>query len=89
MSFTIDMLDRAREAARSSRQIGVVEVQGARAGWLALQAGTAAGADVILIPEIPCDLDAIAEHLSKKISVARPYGLVVVAEGIDLGGYRI
>ncbi len=86
MSFTIDMLDRAREAARSSRQIGVVEVQGARAGWLALQAGTAAGADVILIPEIPFDLDAIAEHLSKKISAARPYGLVVVAEGIDLSG---
>ena len=52
LSFTIEMLDRAREAARASRQIGVVEVQGEQAGWLALQAGVAAGADVILIPEL-------------------------------------
>ena len=61
LSFTIEMLDRAREAARSSRQIGVVEVQGEQAGWLALQAGIAAGADAILIPELPVDLDAVAE----------------------------
>ena len=84
LSFTIEMLDRAREAARSSRQIAVVEVQGEQAGWLALQAGTAAGADVILIPELPIDLDAVAEHLRGKMSVERPFGLVVVAEGIGL-----
>ena len=84
LSFTIEMLDRVREAARSSRQIGVVEVQGEQAGWLALQAGIAAGADVILIPELPIDLDAVAEHLRGKMSVERPFGLVVVAEGIEL-----
>ena len=84
LSFTIEMLDRAREAARSSRQIGVVEVQGEQAGWLALQAGTAAGADAILIPELPVDIDAVAEHLRGKMSVTRPFGLVVVAEGIEL-----
>jgi 6-phosphofructokinase 1 len=84
LSFTIEMLDRAREAARSSRQIGVVEVPGEQAGWLALQAGFAAGADVILIPELPIDLDAVAEYLRGKMSVERPFGLVVVAEGIGL-----
>ncbi len=84
LSFTIEMLDRVREAARSSRQIGVVEVQGEQAGWLALQAGIAAGADVILIPELPIDLDAVAEYLRGKMSVERPFGLVVVAEGIEL-----
>lgn len=84
LSFTIEMLDRMREAARSSRQIGVVEVQGEQAGWLALQAGIAAGADVILIPELPIDLDAVAEYLRGKISAERPFGLVVVAEGIEL-----
>ena len=84
LSFTIEMLDRVREAARSSRQIGVVEVQGEQAGWLALQAGIAAGADVILIPELPIDLDAVAEYLRGKMSIERPFGLVVVAEGIEL-----
>jgi 6-phosphofructokinase 1 len=84
LSFTIEMLDRVREAARSSRQIGVVEVQGEQAGWLALQAGIAAGADVILTPELPVDIDAVAEHLRGKMSVTRPFGLVVVAEGIEL-----
>jgi len=84
LSFTIEMLDRAREAARSSRQIGVVEVQGEQAGWLALQAGIAAGADVILIPELPIDIDAVAEYLRGKMNSERPFGLVVVAEGIGL-----
>ena len=84
LSFTIEMLDRAREAAVASRQIAVVEVQGEQAGWLALQAGTAASADVILIPELPVDLDAAAEHLRGKMTFERPCGLVVVAEGVDL-----
>jgi len=84
LSFTIEMLDRVREAARSSGHIGVVEVQGEQAGWLALQAGIAAGADVILIPELAVDLDAVAEYLRGKMSAARPFGLVVVAEGIEL-----
>jgi 6-phosphofructokinase 1 len=84
LSFTIEMLDRAREAARSARQIGVVEVQGEHAGWLALQAGIAAGADAILIPELPNDIDAVAEYLRAKMNGERPFGLVVVAEGIGL-----
>ena len=84
LGFTIEMLDRAREAARSSRQIAIVEVQGEQAGWLALQAGTAAGADAILIPELPVDFDAVAEHLRGKMSAERPFGLVVVAEGTGL-----
>jgi 6-phosphofructokinase 1 len=84
LSFTIEMLDRVREAARSSGQMGVVEVQGEQAGWLALQAGIAACADVILIPEFPIDLDAVAEYLRGKMSSQRPSGLVVVAEGVDL-----
>ena len=84
LSFTIEMLDRVREAASSSGQIGVVEVQGEQAGWLALQAGMAACADVILIPELPIDLDAVAEHLRGKMSGPRPSALVVVAEGVEL-----
>jgi len=81
LSFTIEMLDRARQAAQSARKIAVVEVLGEQAGWIALQAGIAVRADAVLIPEIPCDLKNVAGKLKDKISPRRPYGLVVVAEG--------
>lgn len=81
LSFTIEMLDKARQAAQAARKIAVVEVLGAQAGWLALQAGIAACADAVLIPEIPCDLKVVAASLREKITPRRPYGLVVVAEG--------
>jgi len=86
LSFTIEMLDRIHQAAKSARRIGVVEVPGEHSGWLALQAGIAVVADAILIPEIPCDLRAVAAKLKEKMSVGRPYGLVVVAEGAKLPG---
>ena len=82
LSFTIEMLDRAREAAKSARKIAVVEVLGEQSGWVALQAGIAAGADAVLIPEIPCDMQAVAAQLKEKVTARRPYGLVVVAEGV-------
>jgi 6-phosphofructokinase 1 len=81
LSFTIEMLDRVRQAAQSARKIGVVEVLGDQAGWLALQAGIAVCADAVLIPEIPGDLQAVAARLQDKVTVRRPWGLVVVAEG--------
>ena len=81
LTFTIEMLDRARQAAQSARKIAVVEVQGEQAGWIALQAGIAACADVIMIPEIPVDLKNVAGRLKDKMSPRRPYGLVVVAQG--------
>jgi 6-phosphofructokinase 1 len=59
-------------------------LKGEQSGWLALQAGVAVVADAILIPEIPCDLRAVAANLKDKMSLSRPYGLVVVAEGARL-----
>ena len=67
LSFTIEMLDRARQAAQSARKIAVVEVLGEQAGWLALQAGIAVCADAVLIPEIPCDLKMVAARLKDKM----------------------
>ncbi|MEI7900644.1 MAG: 6-phosphofructokinase [bacterium] len=81
LNTTIEMLDKARQAAKSARKIAVVEVMGGQAGWLALQAGIAAGADVVLIPENPCDLRKVAARLKEKMTAGRRYGLVVVAEG--------
>ena len=56
LSITIEMLNKAYQAARSARKIAVVEVLGEQAGWIALQAGIAVRADAVLMPEIPCDL---------------------------------
>jgi ATP-dependent phosphofructokinase / diphosphate-dependent phosphofructokinase len=81
LSFTIEMLDRAMGAAKSAQKIGVIEVLGAKSGWLALQSATAVLADAVVLPEFPCDVKKLAEHLKSKINRERPYGLVVVAEG--------
>jgi 6-phosphofructokinase len=81
LTLNIEMLDRARKAAQAARKIAVVEVMGEQAGWLALQSGIAVSADAILIPEIPTDLKKLADKLKEKISLSRPYGLVVVAQG--------
>lgn len=84
LTLTIEMLDRARKAAQSARKIAVVEVMGEQAGWLALQSGIAVSADAILIPEMPMDLKNLAARLKEKISLSRPYGLVVVAQGAKI-----
>ena len=84
LSFTIEMLDKARQAAQAARKIAVVEVLGEQAGWLALQAGIAVCADAILITEIPADLPIVEAKLKDKVSPWRPYGLVVVAQGAKL-----
>src|SRR5512139_4253511 len=81
LSFTVDMLERVRQAAGATRKIGVVEVLGEHAGWLALQAGIAVCADAVLTPEIPYDLSQVAEKLRERIAAGRTSGLVVVAEG--------
>ena len=84
LTFTIDMLDRARLAAKAAHKIAVVEVQGEEAGWIALQAGIAVAADAVLIPEIPVDLMQVATHLKARMSGKKSWGLVVVAQGAKI-----
>ena len=84
LTFTIEMLDRARLAAKAAHKIAVVEVQGEEAGWIALQAGIAVAADAVLIPEIPVDLQHVATHLKNKMVGKKSWGLVVVAQGAKI-----
>ena len=90
LSYATETLDRARQAAQSARKIGVVEVLGEHAGWLALQAGIAVCADAVFIPEIPYDLAKVAANVQRKLKAAgRHSGLVVVAEGATpLAGHQ-
>lgn len=78
VSFATECIDRLHSTAEAHRRIIVVEVMGRYAGWIALNAGIAGRADAILIPEIPYDIQKLADH----IRIAnRPYSIVVVAEG--------
>ncbi len=85
LSIATEALDRLHTTANSHRRIIVMEVMGHHAGWLALHAGIAGGADVILIPEIPYREEVVAECLQDRIRKGKPYSIVVVAEGIQKG----
>ena len=81
LSHTAETLDRIRTAAHDVGRLAVVEVPGQHAGWLALQSGIAAFADVVLLPEIPFKIQKIAETLLERRKSGRLSSLVVVAEG--------
>ncbi len=77
-----EALDRLQPTAASHSRVMVIEVMGRDAGHIALAAGIAGGADVILIPEIPYQLEAVGEHLARLRGSGRNFALVVVAEAV-------
>jgi 6-phosphofructokinase 1 len=81
VAFATDAIDRLHTTAEAHRRIMVVEVMGRYAGWIALYAGVAGGADAILIPEIPFDLDLVAERIRERDKWGARFSIVVVAEG--------
>ncbi|MFH1728204.1 MAG: ATP-dependent 6-phosphofructokinase [Pseudomonadota bacterium] len=81
VSFATSCIDRLHATAQSHHRIMVVEVMGRYAGWIALNAGVSACADVILMPEIPYDLNLVAEKIKNIKESGRDYSIVVVAEG--------
>jgi ATP-dependent phosphofructokinase / diphosphate-dependent phosphofructokinase len=81
VSFATDAIDRLHSTAEAHRRIMVVEVMGRYAGWIALHSGVAGGADVILIPEIPYDLERIAQCIRDRDQLGARFSIVVVAEG--------
>ena len=81
VSFATDAIDRLHTTAEAHKRILVVEVMGRYAGWIALHAGVAGGADVILIPEIPYDLDKVAQCIKDRDKWGARFSIVVVAEG--------
>jgi phosphofructokinase-like protein len=81
MSFATDAIGRLRSTAEAHSRVMVVEVMGRYAGWIALYSGLAGAANVILLPEIDFDIDSVCEALRHRWQTARPYAIVVVAEG--------
>jgi 6-phosphofructokinase 1 len=79
--FATECIDRLHATAESHKRIMVVEVMGRYAGWIALNAGVAATADAILIPEIPYDINKVAEKVMAREQNGRHFSMIVVAEG--------
>ena len=81
MMIATEAIDRLHTTATSHHRIIVCELMGHSAGWLALGAGIAGGADVILIPEIPYDLEVVAAHLDARRMGGKRFSIVAIAEG--------
>jgi phosphofructokinase-like protein len=81
VSIATDALDRLHTTAESHHRVMVVEVMGRHAGWIALEAGIAGGADCILIPEKPFDIEDVCKYIRKRQARGRDFSIIVVAEG--------
>jgi 6-phosphofructokinase 1 len=89
VDFATDAIDRLHTTAEAHRRVLVVEVMGRYAGWIALYAGVAGGADAILIPEIPFEISIVARRLRERDQWGAKFSIVVVAEGAcPRGGAR-
>jgi 6-phosphofructokinase 1 len=81
ISIVTDAIDRLHTTAESHHRVIVVEVMGRHAGWIATMSGIAGGADEILIPEVPFDIEKVCENLKARYDRGKKFSIVVVAEG--------
>lgn len=81
VSTACDAIDKMHSTAEAHERVMVVEVMGRYAGWIALESGLAGSADVILIPEIPYDINKVCEKIMRREVAGRHFSIVVVAEG--------
>ena len=81
LNTAMECIDRLHTTAESHHRIIVVEVMGRHAGWIAIEAGIAGGADVILIPEFPIDMDEVCAQIQKRHGRGKTFSIIVVAEG--------
>jgi 6-phosphofructokinase 1 len=89
VSFATEAIDRLHTTAAAHRRIMVVEVMGRYAGWIALHAGVSGGADVVLIPEIPFDVDKVVDRIRQRDAFGADFSIVVVAEGAKPVGGQV
>jgi 6-phosphofructokinase 1 len=87
VNIATECIDRLHTTAESHHRIIVIEVMGRYTGWIALEAGIAGGADVILVPEIPTDLRKVCEDLKARHRRGRNFSILVVSEGAAVYGY--
>lgn len=81
LNVATDVIDRIHTTANSHGRVFIVEIMGHKVGWLTLYAGIAGGADVILLPEIPYNIDSVIAELDKRVSKGKMFSIIAVAEG--------
>ncbi len=82
-----EALDRLATTGRSHQRVMILEVMGRTAGWIALEAGIAGGAHIILLPEIPYDIESVVRKIRFRARGGSPYSIIMVAEGAkEIGG---
>jgi len=81
VSIATEAIDKLRTTARAHQRVFVVEVMGRYTGWIALYAGLAAGAHLVLIPEVPFDLKDVYALVKKRKAAGKVYSIIVIAEG--------
>ncbi len=87
VAMATEAVDRLHTTAESHHRVMALEVMGRYAGWIALHSGIAGGADVILIPEIPYDIDSVIKKIEDRKAKGKDFSIVVVAEGAKpIGG---
>ena len=84
VEIATDAVDKLMTTAASHHRVMILEVMGRDAGWIALNAGIAGGADIILIPEIPFEIDNIVNALNRTLKHKKSYSIIVAAEGAKL-----
>jgi ATP-dependent phosphofructokinase / diphosphate-dependent phosphofructokinase len=81
LGIAVEAIDRLHSTAHSHHRIIIVEIMGHNTGWLALGAGISGGADVILVPEIPYDIEVVAESILRRERAGKHFSIVAVSEG--------
>ncbi|MBP1706956.1 MAG: phosphofructokinase [Chloroflexi bacterium] len=81
VSIATEGIDRLHSTAQSHHRVMIIEVMGRRAGWIALCSGIAGGGDIILIPEVPFDIDLVVDKVKERYKRGKGYTIIVVAEG--------
>src|SRR6202011_3103723 len=79
VQIATDAIDRLHTTAESHNRVIVVEVMGRHAGWIAVHSGIAGGADVILVPERPFDIEDVCERIQRRHASGRTFSIVVVS----------
>ena len=86
VAICTEAIDRLHTTAESHNRVMVVEVMGRHTGWIAVMSGIAGGADVILIPERPVDIDDVCSEIRRRHARGKNFSIVVVSEGCELPG---
>jgi 6-phosphofructokinase len=84
VNIACEAIDRLHSTASSHRRVMVIELMGHHAGWITLHAGMAAGADIILLPELGYNMRVVIDKIKRRMEIGKAYSIVAVAEGLEV-----